>query len=68
MLFHARLILILQNFYRAAFSQTLDKVLIFMLLSERFAPLVSLVAHSLHIYVKKKGRKNYRRNRMLTDI
>ena len=60
MLFHARLknILILRNFNRAAFSQTFDKVLIFMLLSKLFAPLACLVADSLHIYVKKEGRKS----------
>ena len=68
MLLYARLIRILRNLNRAAFSETLEEVLIFMLLSERFAPLASLVADSLHIYVKKEGRKNYRRNKLLTDI
>ena len=54
MLFHARH----KNKNRAAFSQTFDKFLIFMLLSKLFAPLASLVADSLHIYVKKEGKKS----------
>ena len=45
-------------FNRAAFSEKPDNVLIFMFLSERLAPLPSLEADSLHIYVKKEGGKN----------
>ena len=54
-----------------AFSQALDKVFTFMLLSKRFELLASLVADSLQIHVKSKEGKNYihyRRNRMLTEI
>ena len=53
------------------FSQTLEKVSTFMLLSEHFEPLASLVADSLQVHVKRKEGKNYvhyRRNKMLTDI